>query len=218
MKILGIDPDSRLGSILERHAFAAGADLRMLPARRVGEALALLECDRDICCCLLDARVATQDQYALPQMLSRRFAALPVLVVVDQPDAETFRAWLARGVRGIVSGAMPAEELLRALRAVVAGGLFLPPGGLDGSFLAPALERIRLAQPELTPRQREVLTLLAEGHATRDICLRLGLTEGTVKNHLGAIFRQLRVRNRLQAVLAARRCLGSAPATTPAKL
>lgn len=58
---------------------------------------------------------------------------------------------------------------------------------------------------DLTPRQREILTLLCQGHVNKEIGLRLGLAEITVKMHVSSILRSLGVTNRTQAVLAARR-------------
>lgn len=57
----------------------------------------------------------------------------------------------------------------------------------------------------LTLRQREVLTLLCQGHSNKEIGLRLGLAEITVKLHVSSIFRTLSVASRTQAILAARR-------------
>ncbi len=215
MKILGIDPDSQISSRLDRWHFAAGERLRVLPARRMGEALAQLECDRDIAACLVDARVAAQDDYAFLSLLSRRFPTLPALIVCEPLTAETARHWLARGARGVIWKDLPADEIQRALRAVFAGGFFLPPGASGANLLPPAFDSAPAPGPLLTPRQIEVLSLLTQGHDTQTICAQLGLTEGTVKNHLGAIYRQLRVRNRLQAVLAARRYTFVLPRATP---
>lgn len=66
------------------------------------------------------------------------------------------------------------------------------------------LEVHPLDQPQaITPRQQQVLYCLAEGKPTKRICAELGMSEGTAKVHIGAIFRALRVRNRTQATLVA---------------
>lgn len=69
----------------------------------------------------------------------------------------------------------------------------------------------------LTQRQLEVLALLCEGLPNKLICRRLNIATGTVKVHISCILRELGVRSRLQAVVAAQRCglLGEAPADTP---
>ncbi|CAG0993881.1 Transcriptional regulatory protein DegU [Burkholderiales bacterium] len=205
MKVLSIDPDSQIASELERQACALGQKVLALPARRMGEALARLECDREIACALIDGRIAGLDHGALLQMLASRFPLVPVVLVLARIEREAVRGWLARGARGLVLATMPRGDILRALRIVAEGGVFLPPGSLDANIADPVVDAVRHYQPQFTPRQREVLGLLAQGHETREICLRLGLSQGTVKNHLSAIFRELRVKNRVQAVLCARR-------------
>ncbi len=59
--------------------------------------------------------------------------------------------------------------------------------------------------PPLTPRQHEVLCLLAEGLTTQEIAARLGVAEETARNHIRALLRQLRVHTRLEAVVEAQR-------------
>lgn len=69
----------------------------------------------------------------------------------------------------------------------------------------------------LTPRQREVLSLLCEGLPNKLICRQLNIAAGTVKVHIGVILRELGVKSRLQAVVAANRCglLGEVTVDTP---
>lgn len=84
----------------------------------------------------------------------------------------------------------------------------IPPTSLLARDAAPRpfrrLEVRPLEQPQaITPRQQEVLYCLVEGKPTKRICAELGMSEGTAKVHIGAIFRALRVRNRTQATLVA---------------
>lgn len=67
----------------------------------------------------------------------------------------------------------------------------------------------------LTPRQREVLRLLAEGKSNKQICRVLNVAEGTIKNHLYALFRQIGVSNRTEAALWLARHVPSEPAAFP---
>ncbi len=102
--------------------------------------------------------------------------------------------------------------MIAALRLVLSGGIYLPPlvnqGGGGGPRRAvgrsgpngavdPSSER------KLTPRQQEVLQCLARGQSNKEIAYQLGLSQGTVKIHIAAIFRAFKVRNRTQAVIAA---------------
>ena len=92
---------------------------------------------------------------------------------------------------------------MQALRLVLAGGTYVPPR-LSAASAAPPPGA---ADAGLTPRQWEVVKLLARGLPNKAIANTLGVTEGTVKVHLIAVFRALGVRNRTAAVIAARRYL-----------
>ncbi|MFN0316176.1 MAG: LuxR C-terminal-related transcriptional regulator [Burkholderiales bacterium] len=110
-------------------------------------------------------------------------------------------AALRAGAKVFVSKAVTPEALGTLLRRVVGGEVARPEwvtpqgtGSLDD-----------VTSLVLTPRQREILALLAQGHSNKEIGLRLDLAEITVKMHVSALFRALGVANRTQAVLAARR-------------
>ena len=110
-------------------------------------------------------------------------------------------AALRAGARIFVSKAVSTDMLGNLLRRVLASEVDKPewitPQGTNSLEDEPSLV--------LTPRQREILSLLAQGHPNKEIGLRLGLAEITVKMHVSAIFRTLNVANRTQAVLVARR-------------
>lgn len=90
------------------------------------------------------------------------------------------------------------------------GSPMLPPTSLlIHSAKSRPMRRLAVHQLEpvkaITPRQQQVLYCLVEGKPTKTICEELGMSEGTAKVHIGAIFRALRVRNRTQATLVALR-------------
>ena len=133
------------------------------------------------------------------------------------------RSALERGVLGFIPKAYSPEVMLSAVRLVLAGGVYVPPmmltalppgivagvapqaGGAEalarnGGGGNQTLEHLRSV---LTERQVEVLQLLSQGKPNKLIGRSLGISEGTVKIHLAAIFRALNVRNRTEAVVAA---------------
>jgi DNA-binding NarL/FixJ family response regulator len=142
--------------------------------------------------------------------LVRAAGDTPVVAVTanDRP-AQVHRA-TAAGARGLVPKSSPADVLLAALRLVLAGGVYLPPTLLAEPARAPARGLAETAAfysgpGALTPRQREIVDLLAEGKSNGDIARTLGLSTGTVKIHMSRIFRALGVRSRTQALVAAGR-------------
>ena len=91
--------------------------------------------------------------------------------------------------------------MLDALRRVLSGEIYVP----DAMFLRTAVHTAEEGNDALTSRQLEILPLLAEGLPNKHIADALGVTEGTVKQHLKDLFKRLSARNRTQAVKEARR-------------
>ena len=151
--------------------------------------------------------------------LRRRHPAIPVIVLSGTEDPNVMRCALECGVRGFIPKAYPPQVMISAVRLVLAGGVYVPPmmlsavpAGLPGVAAAAAAAAVRGPNPVqtldllrnvLTDRQVEVLQLLSQGKPNKLIGRSLGISEGTVKIHLAAIFRALNVRNRTEAVLAA---------------
>lgn len=104
-----------------------------------------------------------------------------------------------------------ADVLLEALQRITSGAVYLPPiSNLypDDPRQSPGESPAELWR-RLTPRQHEVLQLLAEGKSNKQICRVLNVAEGTIKNHLYALFRQIGVNNRTEAALWLSRCKAS---------
>lgn len=134
-------------------------------------------------------------------VLRKRYPGVRVVVVsaLDGPDI-VGRA-RAGGAVGFVCKARPASDLVETVSRVLSGD-----GAEEGGQEAPAPEMPRRnghGQQDfgLTVAQRRVLDLLTKGKSNRDIAESLGLTEGTVKVHVTAILKTLRVSNRTQALL-----------------
>ncbi len=159
----------------------------------------------------------------------RRYPDIRVIVLSGQEDRELMREALEAGVMGFIPKAYSPAVMLSAVRLVLSGGVYVPPMMLTGMDLTPTRsapapdvnaptpghhsEKIsggadRGSMPQLrsvlTERQMNVLELLSEGKPNKLISRNLGISEGTVKIHLAAIFRALGVRNRTEAVIAAR--------------
>lgn len=149
--------------------------------------------------------------------LRRDYPALPLVVLSALDDPGTVKAVLAGGALGFIPKSSPHQVMVQALRLVLAGGRYLPPelmpelAGEDWASV-PA----RAASPGtpggtlietlgLTERQQQVLALLAQGKSNKQICRALGLAEATVKVHVTAVLKALRVTTRTQAVVAINR-------------
>ena len=118
-----------------------------------------------------------------------------VVLTTYEGDEDIYQA-LAAGAKGYIIKGMPHTILLGALRSVFTGGHYLP------RQVSQTLSK-RTPNSELSAREREVLSLIAAGSSNRDIALALGITEGTVKCHVGVILMRLGVPDRTKAVLVA---------------
>lgn len=186
-------------------------------ALSVDELYAAIDDDLDLA--LIDLHMPGADGQTHIAEVRRRRPALPVIVLSGTDDPAVMRAALELGVLGFIPKAYSPEVMLSAVRLVLAGGVYVPQMLLSGlppgvAAAAPALAPrseggttagATLAQLRsiLTERQIEVLQLLSRGLPNKLIGRNLGISEGTVKIHLAAIFRALGVRNRTEAVVAA---------------
>lgn len=123
-----------------------------------------------------------------------RFAA-PVLILTAYGTEEDVRRAFEGGAKGYLLKGAPLADITRALEAIAAGETYVDPR--VASYLT------RSAQPRLTPRERDVLRLVAAGDASKTIARTLAISERTVKFHITSIFNKLGADNRARAVAIA---------------
>lgn len=143
------------------------------------------------------------DTAAALERLAERDAPEPPVVALLPDESHAADAWAA-GAHGLLPRDAPVESLAATLMAVVHGLMVLDP------VFAEALEPSGNLSPapllkELTPRESEVLQLLAEGLSNRAIAYRLGISEHTVKFHVNAILGKLGAQSRTEAAVVAAR-------------
>jgi DNA-binding NarL/FixJ family response regulator len=131
-------------------------------------------------------------------------------LVISASDArEDVLGCLRVGLHGFVSKLQPDHEIVVAVQRVLDGAIYVPPwlasrNTFESQRLGPqTAQRHQDPVAKLTPRQRDVLPLLAKGMSNKEIARALNIAEGTTKVHAAAICRLLGVRNRIEAALAA---------------
>jgi DNA-binding NarL/FixJ family response regulator len=139
---------------------------------------------------------------ALERLADLAQAAPPIVALLpdEAPVAETWAA----GARGLLPRNVSPEALAAALAAVVQGLVVLDPELADALQPSPDLSPAPLVE-ELTPRELEVLQLLAEGLSNRAIAYQLDISEHTVKFHVNAILGKLEAQSRTEAAIRAAR-------------
>jgi DNA-binding NarL/FixJ family response regulator len=136
----------------------------------------------------------------LTRRLLRRRPDLAVLLYTGDADAARLASGLGSGARGYALKSGSVDELVEAIERVAAGESYIDPR-LDRVILTGPRQGGR--SPQLSPREREVLHLMAEGFTGEAIARRLGLSVETVRTHARNVIRKLQARNRVHAIAIA---------------
>jgi DNA-binding NarL/FixJ family response regulator len=145
---------------------------------------------------LMDLRLPGMSGLQALKTIRRESPAAKCVVLTTYEGDEDIHQALAAGAAGYIIKAMSHDTLVEALRRVHAGSRFLP------SSVAESLAS-RTPNSDLSPREREVLSLMAQGKSNKDIGISLHITEATVKSHVSVILERLEVTDRTQAVIVA---------------
>lgn len=158
---------------------------------------------------LMDLRMPVMDGREATRLIAQQFPAVKVLVLSTFDDDRYIADSIRAGAKGYLLKDMPSEELAQAIRAVYQGYTQMGPGLME-KLMANSIsepESIEQALPDafaqLTPREREVLELVALGLTNRDIAQQLYISEGTVKTHVTHLLTRLNLRNRAQLAIHA---------------
>ncbi|MEO8276661.1 MAG: response regulator transcription factor [Thermoanaerobaculia bacterium] len=187
--------------------FRLEPDFQVVARCRNGEeALAALRTQRpDLL--ILDIRMPGLDGMAVLPVIERESLPTRVIVLTAAVDQQQVLTALRYGVRGLVLKELAPELLVEAARQVHAGGQWFDSAlvgqALDG--MARREEAAGKVDRLLTPREREILGMVASGLRNRAIGERLGISEGTVKLHLHHIYEKLAVDGRLELILYAQK-------------
>ena len=155
---------------------------------------------------LMDLKMPGMNGIEATRQIRAGYPAVKVLVLTTYDDDE----WVFDAVRAGASGYLlkdtPREELIRAVKETVLGKSFIDPA-VAGKLLTRVADKqtqpATLLTDKLTNREVEVLRLLARGLNNAQIAVRLFLSEGTVRNHVSAIFAKLDVPDRTRAAVIA---------------
>lgn len=163
----------------------------------------------DINLIILDLTLPDKDGFAALAALREAHPAISVVVVSALQDSAHVTKAFDMGALGYIPKSAEGEVMLNALRLVLSGGIYVPPSilvrdeAVAGADTAPAgARRKNVSGVPLTDRQLEVLNLMMEGKSNKTISRTLNLAEPTVKNHVTAILKLLKVSNRTEAVIA----------------
>ena len=187
-------------------------NIQIVEASNVDQAKAQLADGSAFDIVLVDLLMPGMEGFENLKEICQMVGQTPVVVVSVKERAEDVRGAIDAGAMGYIPKSSSPQVLVQALKLVLSGGVYLPPHLLGVAHSVPETwsETREAAEPvpsgplgRLTPRQRQVLSLLAEGKSNKEIASELGLAAGTVKIHVSSIFKALNVNNRTLAVIAA---------------
>jgi len=156
---------------------------------------------------LMDLQMPEGGGLAATRELSKGSPNIRILIVTLFEDDESIFTALRAGARGYILKDAEEEEMMRAIRAVGEGEAIFSPSIATRLMDYFATTRNLVPQevfPELTEREREILTLIARGASNADIAQELTISLKTVRNHVSNIYNKLQVADRAQAVIRAR--------------
>ena len=198
MKILVVDDHPLIVDALTQLLPQLAADVEVRAAAHAGAAIAILDDEPDVDLVLLDLALPGVRGLDLLADFMLDYPGVPVVVLSATHDDATINAALAAGARGFIAKTASAVALVESLRNVIDGAVCRPPA----KRAMAAGDGVAIGVPALglTARQADVLRLLIQGKPNKLICRDLRLSEGTVKVHVSAILKALRVSSRTQAV------------------
>jgi len=156
---------------------------------------------------LLDIRMPGLTWEETLRTLRTERPEVPVVILSALVDRALITSAMRAGARGFIPKTSSSSVMINAINLVLSGGHYIPPLVLDDDTPdSDGADKDAInAASALTPRQMDVLRLVARGLSNRDIAHALDLSEGTVKLHVTAILKALGVPNRTSAVIAAAR-------------
>ncbi len=163
---------------------------------------------------LMDVRMPMMDGVAATQQLKQDNPSVKVLILTTFDDDEFVADAMKAGAKGYLLKDTPSSELAHAIRSIHRGYTHLGPGLFEKALNQRTQVQKQTSDSDspifqaLTPREREVLALIAQGKSNKEIAQTLYISERTVKNHVNSILRSLNVRDRTQAAILANQTTG----------
>jgi len=211
MKILLVDDHVLIREALQGFMKELGLDTTVFEAANCSDAMRLAEEHADLELILLDLNLPDGDGFSVLADLRRLYPSVSIVVLSATNDRDNVMRALDLGAVGFIPKSTQRGVMLSGLQLVLSGGIYIPPEILVHEELRPSptpkqfatdQSRVSPRDPGLTQRQVDVLALMMQGKSNKAICRVLHVSESTIKNHVAAIFKALRVANRTEAVMA----------------
>jgi len=190
-----------------RALFGSIAGTEIVGEASTGQEAVSLALDQQPDIVLMDIQMPGINGIEATRQIVQTSPHIGVIVVTMLEEDDSVFAAMRAGARGYVLKGADQDEMLRVIRAVGRGEALFGSAvaqRLMEFFAAPRPEARLPVFPELTDREREVLTLIAQGYNNTEIARKLSISPKTVRNHASNIFSKLQVVDRAQAIIRAR--------------
>jgi DNA-binding NarL/FixJ family response regulator len=207
MKILVVDDHTLIREALRGVLQELKPEAGVIDASSCREALELAQANAaELDLVLLDLSLPDGDGFDTLAELRDLYPAVAIVVLSASKDRDSVTKALDLGALGFIPKSASRAVMVSALQLVFAGGIYVPPEILQRSQMAPMSAPVSApmspSELGLTERQIDVLALMMQGKSNKAVCRELDLAEATVKNHVTAILKALKVTNRTEAVIA----------------
>mgnify|MGYP001806647366 CR=1 FL=1 len=207
MQIIVADDHNLVREGLKPFLRELGDDVQILDAASLDEALVQASSAQSLSLVLLDLRMPGMNGLGGIEVFHNRFPTVPVVILTGHINRDDVMAAVRCGASGYIPKTISGQSLINALRLVLSGEKYLPAFMLGNEPEEATFSELKPGGPAkptpldtLSPREREILSLLIEGRTNKDIARCLDLQEITIKIHLRNVYRKIGAVNRAQAV------------------
>ena len=204
MKILIADDHALFRDNLSTEIEKISPESIILQASNFSQSLKILEEQTDINLFIIDFDMTGLKWEENLQRLKDTATDTEIVIISASEDIKQIKKIISNGIKGYIPKRYDKSALQNALKEILNNKRYIPVALLDSStekFSSTAQSPIKM----LTNRQSQVLDLIAQGKSNKQIAYEMGVSEATVKLHINALLRSLKVTNRTQAVITAQK-------------
>ncbi len=203
MKILIADDHALFRDELASRLEKLNSDVVLMQASSFSQALKILEKETDLDMIIVDLDMPDMQWEEGINQLKQKSDNASVVIISASEDMRNIRKILATGIKGYIPKRLEPQIMHNALKTIMEGGIYIPQALVENNSETTSNSNRR--GKTLTNRQSQVLDLIAEGKSNKQIAYEMGVSEATVKLHINALLRSLKVNNRTQAVITAQK-------------
>ena len=206
MKVLIADEQSLFRDGLTLRLKEINQNIDILQSSSLTEMLQILSAEPNTDILILDIDLAGFSAEETIKNIQNISPSAKIIAISSSEDAHNVKNILSLGAIGYIPKRSDSNILSGALKLILDGGTYIPPVMLKTDSISkstsPTLPPLK---KNLTNRQSQVLDLIAQGKSNKQIAYDMGVSEATVKLHINALLRSLKVNNRTQAVITAQK-------------